>query len=220
MKILAFDTSSSACSVALQHDEVVHTLHTIAPMQQTKLILPMIQEVLDTASLTLNQLDAIAYSCGPGSFTGIRIASSVAQGIGLAVGLPIIQISSLAAIAQTAFMERQWTTLLVALDARMDQIYWARYKINPAGLAEIAGQEVLCAPEAIPLDATIGPEVAAVGEGWEKYGDRITTRLGFSVPAMHSAQLPHARAILALAKVKFDQADWVSAACAAPTYLR
>ncbi len=218
MKILAFDTSSRACSVALQYNDEIKLLHDVVPMQQAKLILPMIQQLLDAFSLTLNQLDAIAYGCGPGSFTGMRIGNSVAQGIGLAANLPILRISSLAAIAQAAFMERQWKTLLVALDARMEQVYWARYEVNAAGLAELADKEVLCVPEAVPVPPS--HTWYGVGDGWEKYEDKITTRLGFPLQAIHSAQLPTANALLALAKVKWEQGSWVRAAEAVPTYLR
>src|SRR5690349_9145853 len=134
--ILAFDTSTSACTVALQNGDFVSVRHQLAPKQQAQLILPMINELLSSTSLTANELDAIAYGCGPGSFTGIRIASSVAQGIGFAINKPIIPVSSLAALAQTAFLEQQWTRLLVAVDARMGKIYWANYVINPSGIAE------------------------------------------------------------------------------------
>ena len=127
MKILAIETSSHACSVALLNEDKVKISHIISPMQQAKLILPMIDELLKSSALTLNDLDAIAYGCGPGGFTGVRIAASVAQGLGFAVKLPIIPISSLAVMAEAAFLERQWRKLLVAVDARADQIYWIEH---------------------------------------------------------------------------------------------
>src|SRR5690348_12267838 len=130
MKLLALDTSSIACSVALLLDGDVHYLHKIAPMQQAKLILSMIEELLKTHSLKVNHLDAIAYGCGPGSFTGLRIACSVAQAFGLAADKPLIPISSLAALAQATYIEHQEKKVLAAIDARMDQIYWAAYELQ------------------------------------------------------------------------------------------
>jgi tRNA threonylcarbamoyladenosine biosynthesis protein TsaB len=225
LKILAFDTSSSACSVSLQNGHEIKSLHKIAPMQQARLILPAIQELLDSSSLTLNQLDAIAYGCGPGSFTGMRIASSVAQGIGLATKLPIIRISSLAAIAQAAFLERQWTKLLVALDARMEEVYWAVYKLGGHGRVELIGEEQVCDPKKVTMPESgesceKGLNWYGIGDGWEKYREVLITRLGFQPRIINALQLPTAEAILELAKTKLDQDDWVAAYDAIPTYLR
>src|SRR5579871_1229278 len=107
-KILAFDTSSQVCSVALLNGETITSSYQIAPMQQAKLILPMIQKIIKAANITLDELDAIAYGCGPGSFTGMRVANSVAQGLGFAKHLPLIRISSLAILAQSALEEQKW----------------------------------------------------------------------------------------------------------------
>ena len=137
MKMLAFDTSAGACSVALLNNESVEISHIVAPMQQAKLLLPHIQNLLNQAGLALKDLDAIAYGQGPGSFTGIRIAASVAQGLGYASGLPIVPVSSLAILAQTAFLEEKWDKCLVAVDARTEQVYWAHYVANNSGLMEL-----------------------------------------------------------------------------------
>src|SRR5471032_2163673 len=105
MKILAIDTSANACSVALLINNETLSSHKVIPMQQAQLILPMIEELLLTANITLNQLDALAFGCGPGSFTGVRIAASVAQGLAVAHDLPVISVSSLQALAQAAFLQ-------------------------------------------------------------------------------------------------------------------
>ena len=230
LKILAFDTSSSACSVALQNGDKINYLNKIAPMQQARLILPMIQELLHSSALTLKQLDAIAYGCGPGSFTGMRIASSVAQGIGLATNVPIIRISSLAAIAQAAFLEQQWTKLLVALDARMQETYWAIYELGKHGRVELVEEEQACAPKKVTIPESISRilrdsdgkklDWCGVGDGWEKYREALVMRLGFEPQAINASQLPTAIAILELAKGKLDQGDWITAADAVPAYLR
>ena len=170
MKILAFDTSATVCSVAIQNGEQVRFLHKIAPMQQAKLILPMIQTLLAEFSLTFEDLDAIAYGCGPGSFTGIRIANSVAQGIAFAAQKPVIQVSSLAILAEAAYLEHSCRKMLVAVDARMNQIYWASYAVGQKGYVELIGEEHLCVPDVANL-----PEKNdwCGWSGWDKYTDYL-----------------------------------------------
>ena len=127
MKLLAFDTSSTTCSVALLlNDEIIEKNQT-ALMQQAQLIFPMIDTLLKSKNLKINQLDGIAFGCGPGSFTGVRIATSVAQGLAYAAKLPLIPVSSLAALAQAAYEDLRWEKLVVAVDARIQEIYWGAF---------------------------------------------------------------------------------------------
>jgi tRNA threonylcarbamoyladenosine biosynthesis protein TsaB len=222
VRILAFDTSSTACSVALlnsnkQGGDRVISLQKIWPRQQAQLILPMILDLLNASSLILSQLDAIAFGCGPGSFTGVRIASNVAQGIGFAITLPIIRVSSLAAIAQAAYLERGWAKLLVCLDAHMGQVYWAMYQVNSRGHAELIGQERIVCLKDIPVlqeDGWYG-----VGEGWGVYLDVLTKQLERQPQQICPEQLPSAHAVAQLAKAKFENRDWVMAEEAIPAYL-
>lgn len=219
MNILAFDTSATACSVALLTEDKVHLSHVVAPMQQAKLILPAICELLSAHELTLHELDAIAYGAGPGSFTGIRIASSVAQGLGFTAKKPLIAISSLAAMAQAAFMEREWGDVLVAVDARMDQIYWAQYKVNSKGYMELQGEEHRLPPEwaTIPTDDA---EWYGVGDGWVRYKETLIARLKPQINTIYTCQVPTAKAILELAKPKFASGEYLSVFEALPVYLR
>lgn len=219
--MLAFETSSFACSVALQNGDHIELRHEIIPMQQAQRILSMIKEVLEACSLTVNDLDAIAYGNGPGSFTGIRIANTVAQGLGFAANLPIIPISSLAALAQAAFFEQQQTHLLVSLDARMDQVYWARYQVDQNSLAELVGKERLCAPGEVKIEkASMDIKWFAVGDGWEKYRAELIESIGFQPEILTSPLFPTAEAVLRLAKPKFNKGECVTAATAMPAYLR
>lgn len=232
MNILAFETSSFACSVALQNGDHVELRHEVVPMQQAQRILSTIKEVLDVCSLTVNDLDAVAYGNGPGSFTGIRIANTVAQGLGFAANLPLIQISSLAALAQTAFIEQQKTHLLVSLDARMDQVYWAQYQIDQSdsgsrasarddGLAELIGKERLCVPGEVKIEKiAVDTKWFAVGDGWEKYGTELIESLGFQPEMLTSPLFPTAEAVLQLAIPKLNKKEWVEASAAIPAYLR
>lgn len=219
MKLLALETSGTACSVALQCGDQIKVLHQIAPMQQARLILEMIQQLYHEFSLNTDQLDAIAYGGGPGSFTGIRIANMVAQGLAFAAQKPIIRLSSLAALAQTVYLEQQCKNVLVAVDARMEQIYWAPYKMGSHGRMILTGQESLCAAHEVVLpEDTWG--WSAAGDGWEKYSPVIEQRLGFKPEPIYPALVPSAEALLPLARFEFEQGTWMTASEATPIYLR
>lgn len=219
MKLLAIDTSSSACSIALQINEDVTLLHEVAPMQHAKLILPMLNELLTSTDITLANIDAIAYGCGPGSFTGIRIASSVVQALGFAVNKPIIPISTLAVIAQAAYMEHGCEHSLVALDARMGQIYWAIYKVIENESVALQGEEQLIKPDNLSISIPEGAW-SGIGDAWASYKEILVKSLGFQPSNIIPDQLPNAAALLKLANIKFAQGEWVSPSAALPNYLR
>jgi tRNA threonylcarbamoyladenosine biosynthesis protein TsaB len=214
MKILAIETSSTACSVALLQGEKMLSSHKIMPMQQIQGILPMIDEILRSAGLKISELDALAFGCGPGSFTGARIATCVMQGFGFATGLPLIPISSLAAFAQTAYQAKGWQNMLVAVDARMQQVYWAEYCINTANLAVLVGEERVADPETVV--ALSEQAFYGVGNAWDVYNSRFLC----SPTAYDSEVLPTAVSVACLAQVKLANNEWVSAKDALPVYLR
>lgn len=218
MNLLALETSSDACSVALSVDDKIYISHVVAPMQQTRQILPVIQSLLTEANIMLGDLNAIAFGCGPGSFTGVRVASSVTQALGFVEKLPIISVSSLAAIAQAAWLEQQYSKCLVAVDARMNQIYWAAYQANDQGLMMLQGQEQVCLPEEVA--SVVNDDWAGVGDGWGKYESPLIAQLMFQPIAINAKQLPSAEAVLLLAKKKFERGEWVEPAAALPVYLR
>ncbi len=218
MRILAFDTSSVACSVALLDGDRISVSHQIAPMQHAQLILSMIDELLVSHSLTLSSLDAISYGVGPGSFTGIRIASSLAQGLAYPSQKPLIPISSLAAIAQTAYEEKRWTNLLVAVDARMARIYWASYAVNEENLVSLQAEEQCCTPEEIIIPEH--DQWYGVGDAWSIYREKLNERLPIVPLAIEPSILPNAKAILTLAQYQYKQNNWQSAFDAHPVYLR
>lgn len=214
MKLLAIDTSSQACSIALQLGEKTISQHIIAPMQQAQMLLPEISKLLQSEKIELNHIDAIVFGCGPGSFTGIRIAISAAQGLAYAANLPLISISSLAALAQAAFMELSWKKLLVAVDARVQEVYCGAYEVQKDGLVSLIGEERVCAPEAVvaPNESTWN----GVGNAWDIYTDKMSF-----IPSVRTADpLPTALAMLALAKPKYINQDYTSAKDAIPVYLR
>ncbi|MDR3491171.1 MAG: tRNA (adenosine(37)-N6)-threonylcarbamoyltransferase complex dimerization subunit type 1 TsaB [Gammaproteobacteria bacterium] len=218
MKILAIDTSSNACSVALLDNEDIESLHKIAPIAQAQLVLPMVQELMQEAKIQLQHLDAIAFGCGPGSFTGLRIAASVAQGLAFAAEVPLIKISSLASIAQHVFQERNWNKLLVAVDARMQEIYYGAYEINSEGFAELKGEEKVCSANQIPLHKN--QDWYGVGDAWGIYSEIMELHLGFKPLDLDITCLPHAASIALLARNKLLKKEFCSFEDAVPVYLR
>jgi len=173
--ILALDTSADACSVALRVGGSVEARFELVPREHTLRILPMVDEVLAAAGMSLSQLDAIAFGRGPGSFTGVRIAAGVAQGLAFGADLPVVPVSSLAALAQGWLRENPQypagVALLVAVDARMDELYYAGYRVGAGGELVPLDEEALLAPDSVRLPAGSGP-VVALGSGWA-YGSRI-----------------------------------------------
>lgn len=215
--ILAFDTSYSNCSVGLMHNDQYFTLEKLAPMKQGSLLLPMINELLQNASLAIESLSHVAYGCGPGSFTGIRIANSVAQGLGFALDLPLIPVSSMAILAQSAYQIHGWTRVLVSIDARMDQVYAGLYQLDGSSLMQLVGKEMLCLPDELPSPAD---NYFAVGDGWRRYPVLAQER-SLGENQIDVDIYPHAEALLALAHAASHQKEGqIDAINANPHYLR
>jgi len=150
IKLLAFDTSTTACSAALLYDNHLITRFTIAPRQHTQLILPYLQELLAEAELTLAQLDAIAFGRGPGSFTGVRIAASIAQSIAFAIDLPVIPVSTLQVLAQGAYRELNVDKFYAVLDAQMNEVYWGVYGLDKDKIMRELAPESMGDPKHVP----------------------------------------------------------------------
>lgn len=141
--ILALETSTHACSVALQVADSLYSEHVVEPQVHTKIILPMVDSVLLQAGIELADLDYLAFGQGPGSFTGLRIAASVVQGLAFGADKPVVGISSLAALAQLGFAETGARHLVAQVDARMGELYWGEYVVNTAGIVEVLGSDQL-----------------------------------------------------------------------------
>ena len=213
MKILALDASTEACTVALQIDGNVIERFSLGGNHSER-ILPMVHEVLGEGGTSLKQLDAIAFGRGPGSFTGLRIAAGVTQGLAFGANLPVVPVSSLAALAQGADAEK----VLAAFDARMQQVYWGAYLRNSEGIVALAGAEVVIAPDAVPLPETVG--WVGVGSGWDQYADTLSRRLGERVTRWERQVYPSARFVAALGAVMFTSGKVVPAEEALPIYIR
>lgn len=218
MKLLALETSSDACSCALLVGGTRWTRHEVAPRRHGELILPMVQELLAEAGETLRALDAIAFGCGPGAFTGVRIAAAIAQGLAFGADRPIVAVSSLQALAQGAARELGLQRVLAAVDARMDEVYVGAYRCGAHGLMEAIGTERVCAPQAVPVPADA--RWAGVGSGFERYLDSLRGVLGGRLGAVYPRYLPQALDVAFLAEQMLQQGAGVEPAAALPVYVR
>ena len=165
--ILALDTSTQACSCALSINGRISESFEIIPRQHANQILPMISQLMEAHSLSFGELDAIAYGQGPGSFTGLRIAAGVTQGIAMAASIPVVPVSSLASIARQVRPGMQTALVFSTLDARIDEVYWGLYRVDSSGV-ELLGSEGLCKPENLPNTLSGNPgSIIGVGSGME-----------------------------------------------------
>jgi tRNA threonylcarbamoyladenosine biosynthesis protein TsaB len=217
-KILALETSTDACSVALVVNDTIIERYQLAPHEHSELILPMLQSLLGEAQLQLPQLNAIAFGCGPGSFTGVRIAAGLVQGLGYGADLPVIPVSSLRTLAQTAYDELKIQNVLTAFDARMGEIYWGIYRLDKNGLMQSVIEDSLAHPNYAKLpegDAWIG-----VGDGWKTYADILKMRLGKKLIRIESQLYPRAKQVAKLAYIEWNAGKTIPADKALPVYLR
>lgn len=212
MKLLALDTSTDACTAAVWVDGAVHEQFEFA--QQSARILPMVDSVLAEAGLALSQLDALAFGRGPGSFTGLRIAAGVVQGLAFGADLPVVPVSSLAALAQGQNAAR----VLAAFDARIQQVYWGVYVRKADGIVELQGEEGVYGPGQVPLPE--GADWIGAGSGWDQYTDALLTHLGTRVIEWRKQCFPHARDVAELGAVGFMNGQAVAPELALPVYLR
>jgi tRNA threonylcarbamoyladenosine biosynthesis protein TsaB len=212
LKILALDTSTEACSVAIWVDGAI--IERFKHERHSEHILPMVQEVLAEAGLSLTQLDAIAFGRGPGSFTGLRIAAGVVQGLAFGANLPVVPVSSLAVLAQGVGAPK----VLAAMDARMHQVYWGAYARDAGGLMELTGEEIVIAPQAVPLTEEEG--WVGAGSGWDQYSPMLLTRLGGRVKEWRKQCYPHAGDVARLGAAGFARGEMVSPEKALPIYIR
>ncbi|SEA66918.1 tRNA threonylcarbamoyladenosine biosynthesis protein TsaB [Thiothrix caldifontis] len=217
MKLLALDTSTEACSAAVYTDGLTFSEFELTPKAHTQLILPMVEKVLAAAGLRLAELDALAVGCGPGAFTGIRIGVGVAQGLAMAAEKPVIALSTLAALAQQAYVQHGATQVLVALDARMSEVYWGQYVLQD-GLMQLQGEERVCAPVDAPLPETTG--WFAIGHGWSAYAEVLQARFGNKLSGIDAVSLPAAEFMLPLAVAGWQAGMAAAPEEAQPVYLR
>ncbi len=223
MKILAIETSTEACSAALLDNNNVISRFEIAPRQHSQLILPMIDELLAEAELKLQQIECLAFGCGPGAFTGVRLATSVIQGIAFSIDRPAVAVSSLTALAQAAYGETKIENCLSAIDARMQEIYWAYYQLDANGLMQYQVEEQVCKPELLKLNSS-QVDWIGVGSGFDTYEKVLDAKTLDNRQSKQmrwlSNQFPHASQVAKIAKSEYLAGKAVSASQALPKYVR
>ena len=211
--ILAFDASTEALSVAVQGEKMIVHFEE-CPQQHSQKILPTIKATLSQAGLSLHDIDVIAFGRGPGSFTGVRIGVSIAQGLAYSANIPVVGISTMQVMAQQALEKHAVDNVFVAIDARMSEIYFAHYKRDEQGQAELVDDERVLKPNELVLSEVTG---IAVGTGWQAYPDAITSQL---ITFDEQILLPNSQYMLALAHTQFEQGRVTSAEEAQPVYVR
>lgn len=214
--LLAIESASQTCSVALLVDEILHEKISYTSNQHNELLLPMINDLLIESGKILADIDAFAFGHGPGSFTGLRIAAAIVQGLALTSDKPVIGVSSLAALAQSVFRQSGAEQVVAVMDARMGEVYWASYCLNKTGLMVLQGREVVCAPAEVPKLDVAGFVAAGNGACYQHEIQAIN-------PMIHS-WLPNcfatAQDVAFLAKAAYVKGDLLSADQAQPVYLR
>lgn len=219
VKILSLESSTEACSAALLHQGVIRERYALEPRQHTNLILPMLQFLLQEANLQTRDLNAIAFSRGPGSFTGSRISASIVQAIAFAVDIPVIPISSLQCLAQGAYRQFQAKQIVSSIDARMHEIYWASYCVNDQGIMLEYDKERLSDPRQFP--GTNLSHFTGVGSGWDQYAEVLKPQLKENqLQQYYTALYPRAYDVALLAIDAYKKGQLVSAEQAIPVYLR
>lgn len=216
--ILALDASSDACSVALWRDGVIDELFEISPRSHTKRLLPMVDELLNKHGIKGAELNAIAFSAGPGSFTGLRICLGIVQGLAFGWQCPVVPVSTLHAMALTAQRELSIAAdepILVALDARMGEVYAGLYQAQSDGVKAVAKDAVL-APETVASNFSLAEsKLVAIGPGWH-YSDMPDTGGAEATLEWY----PKAQDVATLAVQALTSGESIDAMTAEPIYLR
>ena len=216
MKLLAIDTATEACSVALNLDGEIVERYTIEPRSHASQVLPMVDALLAEAGVTLTNVDAIAFDRGPGSFTGIRIGTSVVQGLAFGAVLPVIPVSSLEIVAQGCLGKTKVSNMVAMLDARMNEVYWAAFKMTENGFV-MQDEEQLSAPENISLPAG---QYAVVGTGWRAYQEIFKQNTSIEWIGTYPDALPRAADLALLAAKRWHEQGGLEPIQAQPVYLR
>ena len=223
--LLALDTATEACSVALLRGGEKTHLAQFAQREHTKHILPMVDEILAQAGITLHQVDALVFGRGPGSFTGVRIGAGIAQGLAFGAALPVIPVSNLTAMAQAAYVQYQAENVLTAIDARMNEVYFAQWQAQKvrSDFGEFLDwqpiiAEQVCSPSNVIEQVVQQHRENAVlaGTGWAAYPELSDVNLGKAT----EITLPSALYMLDLALPKWFAGETISPLEIEPIYLR
>lgn len=217
MNLLAIDTSTDSCSVAASRGAEIFSRSESAAQRQAERVLGMVEEILAEARLELGQIEGIAYGEGPGSFTGLRIAAGVTQGLAFARGVGVVGVGSLLSLVEQAAEESASEKFIACIDAHMGEVYHAAYRRAGSGWTEVSPPG-LYKPDAVPVVS--GSDWTGCGDGFAAHRERLASRLGDRVSMIRPDAVPSARAVLKLAIPRFAAGEAKDAATAVPVYLR
>lgn len=221
MNLLAVDTTSEGCSAALWKSGTLFERSIVAPRGHTRHLLPMVREVSAEARLDLTQLDALAFGCGPGSFTGLRIATGVVQGLAWGLELPVVPVSSLMAVAAQAIRTGkvgEGEGVVVAFDARMQEVYWQCFECRQGYPVPVTDAQV-GSPADVELPGEGVQGWIGAGSGWALL-DQFPEAVAARISAIHDELFPLAADIATLAVADWPNNTRVTASEAAPVYVR
>lgn len=213
MNLLALDTSTEFLSLAILKGDKTFTFDINAGQTHSQIILPQIQALLDAADIQLKDLHGIAFGAGPGSFTGVRIAAGVAQGLGFGANLPVVSVCTLLALAEASGASK----VLACLDARMGEVYHAAYERVESEWQTVI-EPGLYKPDAVPV--ILGADWVGAGSGWQTYAEQLSAIYNEQLLTIQPALLPTASAIIRLAQPIFISGNAKSASEAMPIYIR
>lgn len=216
MKLLAVDTATEACSVALWLNGEVRERHAVVVREHAARLPEMLAGLLADCGISLAQLDGIVCGVGPGSFAGVRVGVGFVKGLALGLNRPVAGVSSLAMLAQGAIRRHGAARVLAAIDARMNEVYFGVYEADQ-GLARLRGEEIVAPPAGLP---GCSGTYAAAGSGWQAYGEALRERLAVQFSSVEGEALPHAADALTLAASEFAAGRVLDGAALLPVYLR
>lgn len=215
-RVLAVETATEACSAAVVTEERVFERFDVRPRAHLQLLLPMVEAVMEEAGIKLTDLDAIGFGCGPGGFTGLRIATGIAQGLALGAGVPLVAVSNLATLAFSAFADSDASRALVCQDARMGEVYWATFERGPDDRPVALASERLDPPSEVEVE---GGGWLGIGSGWMAFPE-MRARFDGRVCFESEPRWPRARDVAVLAMDGLRAGRTVAPERAGPVYLR
>ena len=213
MKLLALESSTDLFTAALFLDGRIVEREGARGVSHSEIALPLVRDLLDGQGVAPADLDVIAFGAGPGAFTGLRLACSVAPGLAVGAGLPVIGIGSLEALA----LGEGDGLIYACTDARMHEAYCAAFRVRGEEVETVVAP-VVAVPEGAPLPP--GQGWLGCGSGFAAFGDRLRLRLGGCLGAIHEQARPRAGAVARLAALRFALGQADDAALAAPRYVR
>ncbi len=216
-KLIAIETATEACSAALWLDGEIIERYELCPRQHSQKILGLVEQLLAEAALTLADLDAVAFGRGPGSFTGVRIAAGITQGLAFGADLPVVPVSTLQAMAHAGMKQFPDESVAVAMDARMGEVYFGCFSMASERMVSCSDEQVI-APSKVVLPDT--KSWHGVGDGWLLQDGLLKNQFSSQLSRISADLLPHAADVVQLAAMIYAEQGGLPAAQALPVYLR